>query len=164
MESSNDVDLGHIFNNLSGAREGSVIITLALLRSIVSGFFGRGVVKVCGMQSNSLVSCAGNHLNRYYVSLRFSSGINRKVNHILNNKVYFSTSCINLGNSNGCLKSAEVVYSNSDLNKKQIIEENKKKSGVYRWTNLKTGFSYVGSSVNLSKRFMNYFNFSFQAF
>jgi len=132
LESSNDVDLDHTFNNPSGAREGSTrIITLALLGSIVSGFFGREV-GVGGTQSNNLVAqiCAGNHLKRYYASVGLSSGINRKVNHILNNKVYFSTSCINLGDSNG-LKS-EVVYSNADLNKKEIVEENKKKSGVYK--------------------------------
>jgi hypothetical protein len=131
LESSNDIDLGHTFNNPSGAREGSTrIITLALLGCIVSDFFGREV-GVRGTQSNNLVSCVGNHLKRYYASVRFSSGINRKVNHILNNKVYFSTSCINLGDSNG-LKSVEVVYSNVDLNKKEIVEENKKKSGVYK--------------------------------
>lgn len=136
MESSNDVGLGHTFNNLSGAMEGSVrIITLVLLWFIVSGFFGKEV-GVDGTQSNNLVSCtspegARNHLKGYYTSLRFSSGINRKVNHILNNKVYFSTSCINLGDSNG-LNSAEVVYYNADLNKKEIVEENKKKSGVYK--------------------------------
>jgi hypothetical protein len=108
------------------------IVTLALLWFIVSGFFGKEV-GVGGTQSNNLVSCtspggARNHLKRYYASLGFYSGINRKVNHILNNKVYFSTSCINLGDSNG-LNSAEVIYYNADLNKKEIVEENKKKSG-----------------------------------
>lgn len=162
MESSNELDLGHTFNNPSGAMEGSTgIIALALLGCIVSDFFGREV-GVRGTESNNLLLLgnAGNHLKQYYASVRFSSGINRKVNHILNNKVYFSTSCINLGDSNG-LKSVEVVYSNVDLNKKEIVEENKKKSGVYKWTNLKTGSSYVGSSVDLSKRFRNYFNYSF---
>jgi len=130
-ESSNDVGLGHTFNNLSDAIGGSVgIITLVLLWFIVSGFSGKEV-GVGATQSNNLVSCTGNHLKRYYASLRFSSGINRKVNHILNNKVYFSTSCINLGDSNG-LNSAEVVYHNADLNKKEIVKENKKKSGVYK--------------------------------
>jgi len=133
LESSNELDLGHTFNNPSGAMEGSTgIIALALLGCIVSDFFGREV-GVRGTESNNLLLLgnAGNHLKQYYASVRFSSGINRKVNHILNNKVYFSTSCINLGDSNG-LKSVEVVYSNVDLNKKEIVEENKKKSGVYK--------------------------------
>ena len=41
-----------------------------------------------------------------------------------------------------------VYYFNIDVNKK-IIKENKGKSGIYRWNNLVTGKSYVGSSVNL---------------
>jgi hypothetical protein len=136
LESSSDVGLGHTFNNLSNAMGGSVIIiTLVLLWFIVSGFFGKEV-GVSVTQSNNLVSCtspegARNHLKRYYASLRFSSGINRKFNNILNNKVYFSTSCINLGDSND-LNSAEVVYYNADLSKKEIVKENKKKSGVYK--------------------------------
>ncbi len=41
-----------------------------------------------------------------------------------------------------------VYYFNIDVNK-NIIKENKGKSGIYRWNNLVTGKSYVGSSVNL---------------
>jgi hypothetical protein len=43
-------------------------------------------------------------------------------------------------------------------NKKSIIKNNKKKIGIYLWTNLKTGDSYVGRSVNLGRRFSCYFN------
>ena len=51
-----------------------------------------------------------------------------------------------------------LVYSNADLQKEQILDDNKKKFGIYRWTNKKNGKSYVGSSNNLSKRFSQYFN------
>lgn len=54
-----------------------------------------------------------------------------------------------------------VVYPNSDLNKEKIMNENRNKSGVYRWTNIITGNTYVGSSVNLAKRFNSYFNFNY---
>jgi group I intron endonuclease len=54
-----------------------------------------------------------------------------------------------------------VVYPNSDLNKKEIVNENKQKSGIYRWTNIITGDTYVGSSVNLARRFKSYFNFNY---
>lgn len=54
-----------------------------------------------------------------------------------------------------------VVYPNSDLNKEKILNENRNKSGVYRWTNIITGNTYVGSSVNLAKRFNSYFNFNY---
>lgn len=52
------------------------------------------------------------------------------------------------------------VYAKADVSKFYIISENKKKSGVYRWINLLTGKSYVGSSVNLRKRFYDYYNLS----
>jgi len=50
------------------------------------------------------------------------------------------------------------VYNNADMQKKQILLENKEKSGVYRWTNIVSGKTYVGSSVNLSRRLFNYYN------
>jgi len=48
-----------------------------------------------------------------------------------------------------------------DSNKQKIVYENKKKSGVYRITNLENGNDYVGSSVNLGSRFYNYFSFKY---
>lgn len=50
-----------------------------------------------------------------------------------------------------------VKYSNADHDKIQIIKENKKKSGVYRWINNLNGNSYVGSSVDLTKRLRLYY-------
>jgi group I intron endonuclease len=52
------------------------------------------------------------------------------------------------------------VYSNPGLQEKQIRKENKGKSGIYRWTNLLHGKSYIGSSVDLSRRLGKYFNFN----
>jgi hypothetical protein len=54
-----------------------------------------------------------------------------------------------------------VTYSNSDTDKELVIKENKGKSGIYRWTNLETGKSYIGSSVNLGRRLRDYYNYSF---
>ena len=51
-----------------------------------------------------------------------------------------------------------ITYSNPEAQKLQIIKENKGKSGVYRWTNLETNKSYVGSSVNLGRRFSTYYS------
>jgi hypothetical protein len=50
-----------------------------------------------------------------------------------------------------------VVYTNADLEKQAIMKENRGKSGVYRWTNLVSGKTYVGSSVNLSQRLRDYY-------
>jgi len=54
-----------------------------------------------------------------------------------------------------------VTYSNSDTMKESVVKENKGKSGVYRWTNKITGYTYIGSSVDLAKRFRNYYKYSF---
>jgi group I intron endonuclease len=52
-------------------------------------------------------------------------------------------------------------YNNADLLKTQAVRENRGKSGVYLGTNLINGNNYVGSSVNLGKRFSSYFSFNY---
>jgi group I intron endonuclease len=59
------------------------------------------------------------------------------------------------------LVKAVKIYKNADLDKPLVIKENKGKSGIYRWTNLVNGKSYIGSSVNLGLRFTNYYTYSF---
>jgi len=56
-----------------------------------------------------------------------------------------------------------VTYTNADTMKESVIKENKGKSGIYIWVNNLTGKSYVGSSVNLGKRFSNYYNYNYLA-
>lgn len=51
-----------------------------------------------------------------------------------------------------------VSYANVEKNKFIIYEENRNKSGIYRWNNLVTGDSYIGSAINLTKRLSNYFS------
>ena len=53
-----------------------------------------------------------------------------------------------------------IKYNNADLNKLEILKENKGKYDVYRWTNLVNGKNYVGSSTNLERRLINYFTIS----
>lgn len=49
-------------------------------------------------------------------------------------------------------------YANAQKNKFLIYQDNRNKSGIYCWNNLITGYSYVGSGLNLSKRLGNYFS------
>jgi hypothetical protein len=49
-------------------------------------------------------------------------------------------------------------YLNAKLNKYILYKENKNKCGVYRWTNLVNGNSYIGSSTSLYNRFRVYFS------
>ncbi len=50
------------------------------------------------------------------------------------------------------------IYEKPKLTKKQIMQENKGKSGIYKWTNKINGKIYIGSAVNLPKRLSHYFS------
>lgn len=52
-------------------------------------------------------------------------------------------------------------YKDLENQKEIIFKENKGKIGVYKWINTKTGDFYIGSSVNLHKRLVNYFNLKY---
>jgi group I intron endonuclease len=55
-----------------------------------------------------------------------------------------------------------VSYNNIDkFTIRKILKENRKKAGIYRWTNIITGKSYIGSSIDLSKRLNGYLNIVF---
>lgn len=51
------------------------------------------------------------------------------------------------------------VYTNADLDKKSILNENKGRAGVYCWTNKVNGKFYIGSAINLYKRLVKYYNY-----
>lgn len=54
-----------------------------------------------------------------------------------------------------------MIYTNILDNKSIILKENKNKSGVYKFTNIITDESYVGSSSNMAKRFYRYFSVNY---
>lgn len=54
-----------------------------------------------------------------------------------------------------------LVYNNPDKDKLNIIKDNTLKSGVYRWVQKDSGKCYIGSSINLGKRFYLYYNISY---
>lgn len=51
-----------------------------------------------------------------------------------------------------------MVFSNADKDKLAIIDYVKGKAGIYLWTNRLNGKKYVGSSVNLRCRLLEYYN------
>lgn len=53
------------------------------------------------------------------------------------------------------------LYANADIQKLEIMKDNKGKSGIYRWTNPLNGKTYIGSAKDLNKRFRNYYSFSY---
>lgn len=50
------------------------------------------------------------------------------------------------------------IYNNMDLDKFHAIEDNRGKSGIYRMTNLTSNKIYIGSSIDLGRRFTSYYN------
>lgn len=50
------------------------------------------------------------------------------------------------------------VFSDADKDKLSILNHVKGKSGIYMWTNKLNGKKYVGSSVALKRRFLEYYN------
>ena len=65
---------------------------------------------------------------------------------------------INNTNKNKIIIIPVITYVNADKDKSLILTENKRKSGIYRWINLVTGKTYVGSSINLAGRFSIYYS------
>ena len=52
------------------------------------------------------------------------------------------------------------VYPYPDKEKELIVNENKGRTGVYRWVHIESEKSYIGSSIKLNIRFKQYFNFN----
>lgn len=50
-----------------------------------------------------------------------------------------------------------IIYQNSLLNKSNVLKDNKNKIGIYKWVNRINNESYVGSSINITKRLRKYY-------
>lgn len=59
------------------------------------------------------------------------------------------------------IASSIVVYTNADTQKEAILKHNKGKAGIYCWINIQSGNKYIGSSIDLKKRIMNYYNIKY---
>ena len=85
-------------------------------------------------------------------------------NTILKNKMYIPR-CSYTTLSGNYLDSNNInqvkVYENAYNMKKDILKENKGKSGIYMLINKLTKDIYIGQSIDISKRFRNYFNLSY---
>lgn len=60
--------------------------------------------------------------------------------------------------SNIILINPTVSYENADIQKMEILNANQRKMGIYRWTHKEYEKSYVGSAINLSRRFRSYYS------
>ena len=57
-----------------------------------------------------------------------------------------------------------MVYINADIQKLDILRDNKNKSGIYCWENKITGKLYIGSAKNITNRLYDYFNNKYTEF
>src|SRR5205814_2523777 len=96
-----------------------------------------------------------------YVPIQKCSKFN---NTILKNKIYIPLRSYTTLSGNP-LDNNEInpvkVYGDAYDMRKDILKENKGKSGIYMLTNKLTNDLYIGQSADISKRFKNYFNFSY---
>jgi hypothetical protein len=76
----------------------------------------------------------------------------------MENLRYFSfVPCLNSDISENKTPFPVISYPNAQISKKDILKDNRGKTGIYMWTNLKSGLTYVGSALNLSRRLTNYY-------
>lgn len=87
-----------------------------------------------------------------YSVLKFFGGNPQRRHYSLNS---------NENNTNDLPVSPVRIYLNADREKFNILNDNKEKAGIYRWVNLLTGKTYIGSSRNLSARLKQYFNINY---
>jgi hypothetical protein len=66
----------------------------------------------------------------------------------INNKKFYSSHSVNVSSIIPIIS-----YINADLEKAIIIKQNKSKSGIYRWVNVINNKIYIGSSIDLARRF-----------
>lgn len=66
--------------------------------------------------------------------------------------------CINSDISKNKTPFSAISYPNAETYKKDVLKDNRGKTGIYMWTNLKSDDTYVGSALNLSRRLINYYS------
>lgn len=66
--------------------------------------------------------------------------------------------------NNVCYSTSNLIpvetYSDLNNEKAKLLKDNNNKAGIYRWRNKINGKTYIGSSVNLTKRFYKYLSSS----
>lgn len=70
----------------------------------------------------------------------------------------FSSNRKSVGHSSSSNPSRLAVFSDADKDKLKILEYVKGKTGIYMWTNKLNDKKYIGSSVALKRRVLEYYN------
>lgn len=92
-----------------------------------------------------------NYINRIKIQVR---------NYFKSTNKFVPGELLNIANEKEKVTAVK-IYDSALICKKEILEENKNKAGIYRFYNKLNGNFYIGSSKNLSNRFKSYFNLSY---
>jgi uncharacterized protein YbcV (DUF1398 family) len=92
--------------------------------------------------------------------------IKEKIKPLKKNRINIMKNNNNNNNNNNSNNNKENImsfspvrsYTKADL--RDICKDNNK-AGIYKWTHIISGKSYVGSAINLSNRFKNYYNIAY---
>ena len=131
-------------------------LTLKIINPINVFELPLGSQKVVDGDCSGLYCFKHKNIDKYGIGSALScrspkgGGFNKKLN--LTQRRYYSTK----KEENNYIP--ENIYENADIDKMQILDDNKNKAGVYLWINIVDGKKYIGSSENLKKRFREYFN------
>lgn len=111
-----------------------------------------------GIKSVPAQKCS-NH-NQYNLSLNYFilSGLRLNYRKV---RAYSTSSPKDSDNYNDDPLIPAAIYEDAFTMKKAILKDNAGKAGIYMLTNKHTGDIYVGQSIDLRKRFLNYFNLSY---
>lgn len=60
-------------------------------------------------------------------------------------------------NNNNINFTSIIIYNNVEVDKLQILSDNKGKTGIYMWIHKESGKKYIGSAVNIYKRLKEYY-------
>lgn len=111
--------------------------------------------------SKESVQILQNIVSPYIIpNFRYKIGLNNRSHSVYHKTLlgYYLGNRFYSTSNNPLQNSFAASYPNPVLLKSVIYKENLKKAGIYRWTNLITGDTYIGSSINLTGRFVNYFS------
>lgn len=95
------------------------------------------------------------YLNKYFICCNsFLRNLPTSTNYLLRKPNLFLQHIYYFSNNQESALHFQTVYSN----KLEILKSIKAKSGIYMWTNKLNGKKYVGSSVDLRRLLLEYYN------
>lgn len=84
------------------------------------------------------------------------NNFNKKI--VFRNTIQSKLKFVSINRSYSTKSNNTIYFTDADKDKLEILKISDKKTGIYMWTNNINGKKYIGSSVNLKRRFLEYYN------